>query len=225
MSNKTSNNTTETTSTQGPVEISKPALIRLLHRAGVSRISNETYAQLRLAIGERLSELLQKVIAFTTHDGRKTVKIGDLRAALRINNVYLAAGLSSNTKSNLPSCNSKGKSGPVKKVNANKDATKKQHRFRPGTRAKRAIKYQQKHSDCLGIPKAVFRKLVREIAGKYQVDEHLRFSEGVFDLLQLVVENYIVTLCEDAYKITLHCKRDTIKPEDISLTLALRQNC
>jgi len=209
--------------------ITKPALQRLCHRAGIKRISDDIYEVLRLNIKAYMEEILKKVVVFTEREQRRTVKVKDLEAALNMMGIYLAAGLNNNTNKSktFQSCNSVGKSGPTKKTAAKSeeegegDEVKKPHRFRPGTKAIRSIRYQQKFSECLAIPKINFERLVREICQAYKED--LRFSEGVFELLQLVVEEYIVVLCKKAYNCAIHAERTTIKAKDILLVLDIRK--
>ena len=207
--------------------ITKPALQRLCHRAGIKRISDDIYEALRLNIKAYMEEILKKVVVFTEREQRRTVKVKDLEAALNMIGIYLAAGLNNNTNKSktFQSCNSVGKSGPTKKTVAKSeqegDGVKKPHRFRPGTKAIRSIRYQQKFSECLSIPKINFERLVREICQDYKED--LRFSEGVFELLQLVVEEYIVVLCKKAYNCAIHAERTTIKAKDILLVLDIKK--
>ena len=212
--------------------ITKPALQRLCHRAGIKRISGDIYVPLRDNIKIYMEKILQKVVVFTERENRRTVKVKDLEAALNMMGIYLAAGLNNNTSKSktFQSCNSVGKSGPTKKTvpkqseeinKVGNPIVKKPHRFRPGTKAIRSIRYQQKFSECLAIPKVNFERLTREICQEYKED--LRFSEGVFELLQLVVEEYIIGLCKDAYSCAIHAERTTIKARDINLVLQIKR--
>lgn len=187
------------------------------------------YDELRMVMKVYTEEIVKDMVIFVEHDRRKTVQTEDLEASLEMHGIQLAAGLNPNAKKtkSIQSCNSRGKSGPTKKSKTKTDAPatggiKKPHRFRPGTRAIRAIRYQQKNSDCLAIPKANFDRLTREIAQDYKDD--LRFSEGVIELLQLVVEDYMVDVCADAYRCTLFAGRDTIQPKDIHLAREIRKD-
>jgi len=226
--------TTKKANTKTNLEnISKPALERILRRAGVKRISSLIYEKLRNVMNEYMSSLLRDMIIFTEYGSRKTILIEDLNAALEVRGIYLAAGLNPNTKKvkNIQSCNSKGKSGPVKKNKAREEGYpdgkpdgihKKIHRFRPGTRALRAIRYQQKNSDCLAIPMANFNKLARELCLIHSLTS-LRFSSGVLSFLQLVIEDFLINLCIDSYKCSIFNGRDTIYPKDVDLVLSIRQ--
>jgi histone H4 len=215
--------------------ISRPALQRVMRRGGIKRISGLMYEELRDVMKMYMEEIIKDMVIFVEHDRRKTVQTEDLEASLEMHGIQLAAGLNPNAKKtkSIQSCNSRGKSGPTKKskVKAGEGddegvsagEVKKPHRFRPGTRAIRAIRYQQKNSDCLAIPKANFDRLTREIAQDYY-DGDLRFSEGVIELLQLVVEDYMIDLCADAYRCTLFAGRDTIQPKDIHLAWSIRRD-
>lgn len=209
-----------------PEKITKPALQRCLKRAGVKRISEPVFEIMRDIIYDFSSEIIKNIVIFVLAAKRKTAQIDDLRASLEMMKIYLAAGLnvnSKNTSASLHSCNSIGKSGPVKKSKplslsggtTSEGIVKKPHRFRPGTRAIRSIDYHQKNSDCLAIPKANFVRLIRGLSSKYM--KEIRFSEGVIDLLQLVVENHIINICKKAYECTLFAHRDTINSRDFDL--------
>ena len=213
--------------------ISRPALQRLLRRAGVKRINNLVYEKLRDVMKNYMENIIKNIIVFVEHDKRKTIQKEDLAAALEMNGVFLAAGLNPNTKKtkSIQSCNSKGKSGPVKKSRIREEGSeenpdrgvKKPHRFKPGTKAIRAIRYQQKNSDYLAIPKANFERLTREISQKYS-SSNLRFSERIVELLQLSVAFFLIDLCTDSYKCTIFAGRDTIHPKDIQLALSIRKD-
>ena len=213
--------------------ITKPALQRLLQRAGIKRISSLVYEELRGEMKFYMEGIIKNMVTFVTYDRRKTAKVEDLEASLHMINIEIAAGINNKAKksSSIQSCNSRGKSRPtkVKKAKPEEDeqpegeevTTRKPHRFRPGTQAVRSIRYQQKNSDCLAIPKANFSRLTREISQDYMED--IRFSEGVIELLQIVVENFIIELCRDAYMCSIHAKRDTLHTRDIILARRLRR--
>jgi len=199
-------------------KITKPALRRILKRCGVKFISESVFDVMRLIIKDFSTEIIKRMVIFVKASKRKTVQVEDLTAALSILNISLAAGLNINSKkgTSIQSCTSAGKSGPVKKSMVESD---KSHKFRPGTKSNRTITYHQKNSEWLAIPKLNFEKLIRNISLEYLED--LRFSEGVIDLLQLVVEDHIISICKKAYECTLFSYRDTINSRDIELTLKI----
>ena len=308
--------------------ITKPALLRLLRRAGVKRVSGLIYEDLKSTLKSWLEKVVGLMVTFTEHARRKTVNRDDLYAALSECGIELAAGLNENSSktASLKSGSSRGKG--VKKANnvvVNVDSTKVEsklrgfadvnvvsdeeeerdpevssskeeeigegsskevsesesdddsvakyfdpsssdeedegaeyddestegdyevglievcdnvtekkkkkrsqtelkptHRFHPGTVALRQIRYFQKNSDSLAIPKLNFNRLVREVAQEYNPD--LRFSEGVVDLLQLTAENYLVSLAEDANLCAIHADRETLLPKDLHLVRRIRND-
>lgn len=202
--------------------ISKPAIERLLRRGGVLRIGNLAYDDIRNIIRTWTAKVVKDMILFTQHNRRKTVSIEDLEAALDNNGVSLAAGLNSNAKStaSLQSCNSRGISGKAR-APAKEGEVKKPHRFLPGTVAMRDVRRHQKNSDCLAIPKLNFERLTREIA--QDMGESIRFSNGVFDLLQLALEDYIIKLGKLANKCVIHAKRETLFSSDLELVSIIKE--
>lgn len=203
--------------------ISDPAIERLLRRGGVVRISKLAYPEIRGVMKDWTSKIVKDMVLFTEHNRRKTVSIEDLEAALDNNGISLAAGLNDNAKStaSLQSCNSRGISGKPRAPSKEGEA-KKPHRFLPGTVAMRDVRRHQKNSDCLAIPKLNFERFTREIAQEYVTD--IRFSNGVFDLLQLTVEDYIIKLAKLANKCAIHAKRETLFSSDLILASSIKDS-
>lgn len=205
--------------------ITKPAIRRVLRRAGVLRISGLVYEETRGVLKVWLEKIVKDMVIFMEYDRRKTVQTEDLEAALDSNGIALAAGINQNAKktASLQSCNSRGKSSTKKtKAPAAEGEEKKAHRFKPGTVALRDIKKQQKSSDCLAIPKLNFERLVREIAQDFTEDA--RFSAPVFGLLQLAAEDYLIDIFESANMCAIHAKRETLFPMDIQLARRIKEN-
>lgn len=207
--------------------ITKPALLRILRRAGVKRVSGLLYEELRGVLKVWLEGIVKGTVIFTEHARRKTVQLSDLEASLSNSGIQLAAGLNENTNrtQSLQSCNSRGKRSnkepaeakPKKKA---EEKTKKAHRFRPGTVALRDIRKHQKSSDCLAFPKQPFQRLIREIAQDFKDD--LRFEAGVCDLMQLAAEDYLIQICQGANAAAIHAGRETVYPKDVQLCRLLR---
>jgi len=122
----------------------------------------------------------------------------------------LLAGVDSNSRntSSLKGCKLR-KRAPKKAG----EGSKKPHRFRPGTVALREIKYNQKHSDCLLIPHLPFARLLRELAE--DVEDNPRLSDAFTRLTQLVAEDYLTGLYEDATLLAIHAGRVKIMPSDL----------
>lgn len=197
--------------------ITKPAIKRILSRAGVKRVSGLVYEEMRGNLRVFLEKIVRDMITYMEHDRRRTVQQKDLDLALETNGIALAAGINENASktASLQSCNARGKKSTRehKPKEITEEGPKKAHRFHPGTVALRDIRKQQKNSDCLAIPKKNFQDLTREVAQDYITD--VRFSADVFDLLQLTVEDYLIKLAKSANLLALHAQRETLMPKDI----------
>jgi histone H3 len=99
-------------------------------------------------------------------------------------------------------------------------ATRKPHRWRPGTVAARKIRKFQKTTDLL-IRKAPFQRLVQEIALKFRKSDLQMQSTAVL-ALQEAVEYFMVDVFSDTNLCTLHGKRVTIMVKDLVLACPIR---
>ena len=91
---------------------------------------------------------------------------------------------------------------------------KKPRRYKPGTVALREICRYQQTSE-LFVRKAPFSCLVRQIAVSFKQDT--RITRSAVGALQEATEAYTTTLLEDSNLVTIHSKRVTVMPKDISL--------
>ena len=98
-------------------------------------------------------------------------------------------------------------------------ATKRKHRYRPGTLALREIRHYQKKTNLL-IKRTPFARLVKEIAQGCM--QELRFQNSAIGALQEAAEAYLVGLFEDTNLCAIHAKRITIMPKDIQLARRIR---
>ena len=76
------------------------------------------------------------------------------------------------------------------------------------------VQYYQSTTHLL-IPKAPFRRLVREIAQDYNTD--LEFTSESFDALQTASEDYLTTRFYEAQLVAIHASRQTVQPNDIQM--------
>ena len=98
-------------------------------------------------------------------------------------------------------------------------ATKKPHRYRPGTVALREIRRYQKSTKLL-IRRLPFQRLVRKIA--QDLKGRLNFASGAILALQEVAEAYLIGLFEDTNLCAIHAKCIMIMPKDIQLARRIR---
>lgn len=101
-------------------------------------------------------------------------------------------------------------------------AKKKPHRFRAGTVALREIRKFQKSFDLL-LPKAPFRRLIKEMVNDVSTERHLgtakitRVTEDGYLALQEAAEAYIVQFFQMTNRFAIHGKRVTLTRDDAKL--------
>ncbi|KIW76898.1 hypothetical protein Z517_09342 [Fonsecaea pedrosoi CBS 271.37] len=114
---------------------------------------------------------------------------------------------------------------------------KKKRRLKPGTmshtdtslvtltltifkaRALREVRRYQK-SDRLLIPKAPFRRLVRDLTLDHMLNA--RFQASAIEVLQEASEAFLVGVLEDSNLCAIHAKRVTLQTKDMQLALRIR---
>lgn len=92
---------------------------------------------------------------------------------------------------------------------------RKPHRFRPGTVALREIRKYQKSCEPL-LPKAPFRRLLREVLSDY-MSRDVRIQASAAEALQEAAEAFVTGLFEDTNLCAIHAKRVTVMPADMRL--------
>lgn len=194
-------------------------LDRFTKRAGVLRTSPSCFSTMKGYIGEIVRAIISRAVIVTRNNQRRTISSQDVSAAFEMLGICMAASVTNSTTS-FRSCTSAAKSAPPKRK-AEGEKTKP-YRHRPGAKAQRMVKYQQKNSDCFSIPKRNFERVVREITQDYG---EFRFaeSEGVIDLIQLFVENFLVELCQSAAMCAGHAGRATLYDKDLVLVTSIKK--
>jgi histone H4 len=69
--------------------IRKPALKRLCRRAGIKRLDNHTYGEIRSSLHDHLKSIVRQSILVMKHSHRKTVTAEDVLFALKNSRVPL----------------------------------------------------------------------------------------------------------------------------------------
>ena len=98
---------------------------------------------------------------------------------------------------------------------------KRPHKYRPGTKALREIRYEQSQTD-LKIPRSCFKRLVYDILNN-ELDSRRNsrgaaaFSNVAIDALQSASETYLVEIFHDSQLNAIHANRQEINVEDIRL--------
>lgn len=110
-----------------------------------------------------------------------------------------------------------------KSVTSSQSARKSVKRYRPGSQLLiREIKKYSKSVECL-IKKRPFKRFVHHSMNNIGMKEHVRFKHGTLDALQEALENFIVSLAEDAYLCTRHANRVTLMPRDLNLVMKIKR--
>jgi len=200
--------------------ITKPVILRLAHRGGVKSLSGVMYEEIRGILKVFLQDLIRLSTLSKVYARRSTYQVKDLEFALNVKNKYLVAGVNpkSKTTSSLQSCKLRKR--------AEKEPGKQRRRAKSGMNAIREIRYVQKNSDCLLIPHLAFKRLMleiaQEIAQEYS-DDDIRVSDAFTRLIQLVAEEYLTALFEDANLAAIHSGRVTVNRKDIQLARRIRK--
>ena len=105
----------------------------------------------------------------------------------------------------------KGEDGPAEKKE------RKKRRYRSGTVALREIRKFQRDTSML-IPKAPFRRLVREIGQAFKAE--LRFSSATFDAIQSMAEAHLIKVLRSTNKVAIHAKRVGITSRDMEFAIS-----
>jgi histone H3/H4 len=215
------------------IDITKPGVVRLMRRAGVLRVGNDTYDASIDIIQHSLDTILKAVTALTLNKGRSTVGANEVDDAADILNAvkqtdvfkrYLQGPCiedMSNKKKNARS--PKSQAGGAEETEL-VDASKR--RSRPGQKTNRDIKKYQKTTELLLQPTG-FSRIVRLIGGTHEVkdgnDDYYRYRPSALRLVQSIVENYLVGIFQEANKAAAHAKRVTLLEKDIRLTVGANE--
>lgn len=98
---------------------------------------------------------------------------------------------------------------------------RKQYRLKPGTKALREIRKQQKNTDLL-IPKAPFQRLVRELTLSFRSD--LRFEQDALLCIQEAAEAHLLNMFQHSNNLAIHTGRKTIQDRDMKMASGIREN-
>merc|ERR1711915_57931 len=102
-------------------------------------------------------------------------------------------------------------------------SVKRVSRYRPGSNLLiREIKKYSKSVECL-IKKSPFKRFVLNAMTNIGMKDEIRFKAGTLSALQEALENFIVTLTEDAYLCSRHANRVTLMPRDLNLVMKIKR--
>lgn len=189
--------------------LTKPAIQRLAHVAGVKSISGSVYEEMRGIIRVYMEMVIQNALIYCEHARRKAVKSDDVLHALE----RLTAGTSTIKKLYHTG---ESKASKCKLYKTSEHTGDKKPRKKRGTRALSEIRFYQKTSvDCVHFAKDPFKRLVREIAQDLMSD--LGFTAAAIVTIQLATESYVIQLFEKAVMLAIHAHREMVYPKDLQL--------
>ena len=196
--------------------ITRPALKRLMNRAGILRISGLVYEESRGVMKVTLANLMRQVIIAVEHTRMKTVKLMHVKFALEALNQksIVAAYFDSKEIGKKVATHRKIRAEPANGVEL------KPHRFRPDVATMRDIRRIQKSSS--GVLSALpFARLVREVS--HDFSDYIRFGAHAMEIIRLYMETYMIDLYKASAFLALSAKRVTLMPKDIQGARAIRE--
>ena len=72
------------------MDITKPSITRLSHKAGVKSLSENCYPLLRALINQTVQNIVEKALLVNSETQTKTLMVEDIYEALRLQGVHLA---------------------------------------------------------------------------------------------------------------------------------------
>lgn len=178
---------------------------RLMWKAGVSRLPNDTVAEIRLHMANELNKVAKRLLVLHEYQDRSTITPEQLRLVLKLDGYVLAA--------------SSAKTGRSPNTTATKDGKKKTTRAKQGRVARRNVRLYQKTTELL-LRVSPFDRLVRHMAGSQDDDDKkLRFSQNVVRLIQLHIETYVVKLLKAGSLVAKVARVQGVKPVHIRAAL------
>lgn len=172
------------------VFIKNPDIKRMCRIAGVFRIKDEVYDEVRAIISDDLSNVVRNALIFTFYAQRSTMSSKDVMFAVKSLGYNLIMGKKVNPMK---------KKAPAKKSRKLLKPGQKPRRSKPGTAAKREIKKFQRNSDKLVLQMTPFRRLVEKISHQYSTGKgNLRYGGTAINALQFYIEDKVIKILQNA---------------------------
>tara|TARA_Y100000389_G_C17471304_1_gene531419 strand:- start:15751 stop:16992 length:1242 start_codon:yes stop_codon:yes gene_type:complete len=191
--------------------ITKPALQRLMYKAGVKYISQLMYEESKFILIDFLETILEKAFAIAEHKGNKTLMYEDGIETLKILKIkiYNAKGY----PGKISPCKGSEKVSDVIQKTSNK-------RAKSSTNLIKIIREYQK-TKCTLIPHAPMDSVIKEIGNNFRYG--MKYESDFIWLIHAICEEYMMSLYQDALLVALHADRITIMPKDLVLIQKIRK--
>lgn len=199
--------------------ITKTAIARLAHYAGIKAMSGMIYEEFRGMLKYEMEPIIKDIATFIDHARRRTVHREDVLEALNRRGIKVyATGDEAKTKACKDYDSRKrggSDGGSVKKSKSKSDVGPKKRKAKRGNHALREIRYYQKQYDCVFFTKLGFSRLSREIMQDFKTD--VKWSSNAMVLLQMTIEERMRKLLYYANLAAIHAGRQTVSPKDLQL--------
>lgn len=187
--------------------ITKPGLRRILHRAGVVRVSTLVYEEMRSILKVQLENVLRTAVELMQYARKKTLSYEHVRTAVKLTTGKVLL---------VP----KGIGGETGRSSSQYTERKEKKRHaKPGAVVMVEIRHLQK-SDTLLLRRLPYKRFVRELLQDY-VDE-VKVSANAHIALQYFGEIYLTELSQDAILCAVHGKRKKVQSNDFMLARRIR---
>ena len=193
-----------------PYRISNSGLDRLMYKAGVKYHSGLIYEEIRFFMNEFLEKIVKKVVSIADSKKLKTISFEMGVEALRISNIKVFA--------------TKGYPGRIEPCKGMEDLSKLKNKRSKKSRKENLLnkikKYQK--TECTLLQHAPVVEMIKDTVKDFSSNNKKMYSVDFLWLYHAILEDYTIRLLQDAYRCTLHTKRETLYPKDIKLAMIIR---
>lgn len=181
--------------------ISKQSINKLAKKAGIKSISSLIPDEIIGVTRVMLEQVLKICILVVKSGDRKTITLEDIKYALENlgHKLYDYDDVVSKCK-------------PFNKGKIKKN------------RYLREIQFYQNQDDCVYIPKATFKNLVKFVM-KDHFNSKLKFNTIAIEQLQVAIEDLLVLLLQNSYVVAIHAQRTTLHPKDVTTARFIMKSC
>jgi histone H3/H4 len=186
--------------------ITNNELRRLAYTAGISRLGNSSYEEIRGYIKVKLEDIIYKTILYLEYERKLTIDEYMITASI-------SPKMWSDTVPKAKSCirkSAQSKRRSRSKSKRSKSSKKSRSKSRD---VLKNVSFYQKRYECLNLAKSSFARYVREVVQDFKTD--VRITKKALIILQYSVENYIIKLLEKSLQNALYRKSMTVEPKDI----------
>ena len=192
--------------------LTKGGIDRLARKAGVLRLSNFMYDEVRGITDVYMEQLTEALAVHLTVSDAVTVQEKHVHLATKSMG---AKGHSTVHHGKISSCPSKNYDTKLALARAKAQSASLE---RQSHIVSKIEYYQKSPATCFAFAKTAFAVIAREYAGA-AFKTNVRFSHNALELMQLDLESYLTHLLQQASYAAQNAKRKTVQPKDIQLVL------